>query len=192
MRMLLTCISITACGGDDGGSGTNPTTTDPTTTAMTAGSSSTTDVGTGSSSGGAETSSGGAETSSGSAADSSSGGGTTGAACDPPVVGEWNACRDEMGTIDNTLCNWMGTGESVGTISCLSASSNADANVCFIRGCVDACDCFDAPATGTAEVVCAPILANDEMGCALDCSDGKLCPDGMECLDNLCFWVPPA
>lgn len=129
--------------------------------------------------------------------DSMCGGGTCidcacfgGNQCDPVVVGEWNSCIAEGGQIDNTLCNWVGMGSSVGMISCLNASSMEGANVCFIRGCEDACDCFAPPATGTAVVVCAPILADQEMGCALDCSDDKLCPDGMICSDNLCFWPP--
>lgn len=111
-------------------------------------------------------------------------------ACDPVVPGEWNACVDADGNIDNTLCNWMGTGGSTGFLSCLSASSNPDANVCFIRDCEDACDCFAPPPTGNAPVVCAEILADNGRGCALDCSEGQQCPDGMECLDGLCFHPP--
>jgi len=184
-------LALAACGGDDGG-GTTTSVSGTDTTASTSGASTSTTETTSasSSSTGAGSSSSDGGTSSSGGADSSSGGSTTGPACDPPVVGEWNACKDAEGTIDNTLCNWMGTGESVGMVSCLSASSNPDANVCFIRGCVDACDCFDPPTTGTAEVICDAILAGGEMGCGLDCSEGKTCPDGMECLDNLCFWVP--
>ncbi|MFO0632827.1 MAG: hypothetical protein U0168_08255 [Nannocystaceae bacterium] len=185
----MTLLALAACGGDDGGTTTSVGTTDPTTSTSTAGTSTSETTGGGSSTSAGSSSSEGGTSSSG-GADSSSGGSTTGPLCDPPVQGEWNACKDADGTIDNTLCNWVGTGESVGMVSCLSASSNPDANVCFIRGCVDACDCFDPPATGTAVVVCDAILAGGEMGCGLDCSEGKTCPDGMECLDNLCFWVP--
>jgi len=106
------------------------------------------------------------------------------------VPGIWASCVDETGDIDNTLCMWMGTGESVGMVSCLSSSSEPDANTCFIRGCKDVCDCFAPPATGTAPVVCDTIVAGGEFGCALDCSDGQTCPDGMMCYDNLCFWPP--
>jgi hypothetical protein len=60
----------------------------------------------------------------------------------------------------------------------------------MISDCVDVCDCFAPPATGTAVVVCADILAGGGMACALDCADGKTCPDGMTCLDNVCFWPP--
>jgi hypothetical protein len=95
-----------------------------------------------------------------------------------------------MGEIDNTLCEWMGTGKSVGMVSCLSAASEKGANTCIIRGCKDVCDCFAPPATGNAEVICDTIISGDELGCALSCANGETCPDGMECFDNLCFWPP--
>ena len=34
---------------------------------------------------------------------------------------------------------------------------------------------------GTAEASCIP--AGQSNYCALDCSEGKTCPDGMECID---------
>jgi len=126
--------------------------------------------------------------------DSSSGGGDSssggGPLCDPPVVGEWNACIDRTGGIDNLLCNWMGHPDGTGFLTCLSSSEIKGGNICTIRDCVDACDCFDAPATGNAVVVCAPILAEGENACGLDCSGGETCPDGMECGGGLCFWPP--
>jgi len=133
-----------------------------------------------------------AESSSSGAVDGSSSSNGGGMACEPPVVGEWNACVDENGDIDNTLCNWMGNPDGTGFLTCLSAPKMdlAGGNVCTIRDCVDACDCFDPPATGTAPVVCAEILAGGGTACGLDCSEGQTCPDGMECASGLCFWPP--
>ncbi len=189
---VLALVGLGACPGDDGGSGTTATTTGPAMTS-TEGPSTGAVEGSGSSSGGGgETSSGGGETSSssGGMADGTSSGG--GMACEPPVVGEWNACVDENGDIDNTLCNWLGDPDGTGFLTCLSAPPmDLDGgNVCTIRGCRDTCDCFDPPATGTAEVVCAAILGNGETACGLDCSRGQTCPDGMQCASGLCFWPP--
>jgi hypothetical protein len=108
------------------------------------------------------------------------------------VVGEWNSCIGEDGEIDNTLCNWIGDPDGTGFLTCLSSPPKEldGGNVCTIRGCRDTCDCFDQPATGTAQVVCAEILSNGETACGLDCSSGETCPDGMECASGLCFWPP--
>ncbi len=113
-----------------------------------------------------------------------------GNACDPIVPGEWNSCVGPNGNNDNTLCNWVGSGSATGFVGCLSSAGMEGANVCFISGCEDACDCFAPPATGTATITCAEILADGGTGCALDCAGGKVCPDGMVCSENLCFWPP--
>jgi hypothetical protein len=56
-----------------------------------------------------------------------------------------------------------------------------------------AADCPDAPMTGDAPVICENITegqAGNE--CALDCSSGQTCPDGMSCLgDSICVWQAP-
>lgn len=191
---LITLATTLGCGGDDSGgtaTETSPSTTTPTTTIDPSTSSGSTDPSTTMTTDPTESSSGVDPSTSEGTADSSSGdpSETTGSiGCDPVVPGIWASCIDEMGDIDNTLCMWMGTGESVGMVSCLSSSSEPDANTCFIRGCKDVCDCFAPPATGTAPVVCDTIVDGGEFGCALDCSDGQTCPDGMMCYDNLCFW----
>lgn len=182
---------LTGCPGDDGtGEEGGMGSTGPAATST--GSASSSGGPSESSSGGvAETTIGMAEgSSSGEVADSSSSGGAP--ACEPPVVGEWNACMDRTGAIDNTLCNWVGDPDGTGFLTCLSAPAKAleGGNVCVIRGCRDTCDCFDPPATGTAPVVCAPILGDGETACGLDCSEGQTCPDGMECASGLCFWPP--
>ena len=115
---------------------------------------------------------------------------TGGNMCDPVIPGEFNACIDNAGGIDNTLCNWVGDPDANGFIGCLTSSMTKGANVCMISGCVDVCDCFAPPATGTAEVICDAILEDGGNACALDCSAGQTCPDGMECLGTICFWPP--
>jgi hypothetical protein len=115
--------------------------------------------------------------------------GTTAApGCDPPVVGNYYDCTPEVGKVDNKLCMWIGSGQSVGYVSCLNAS---DSVTCTIIDCVDDCDCFDQPPTGTAISTCRPdTTAEGESACVLDCSAGKVCPDGMVCSDDICFWPP--
>jgi hypothetical protein len=192
MGVTLALVGLLGCpGGDDGTAettGISPTTTGtpPTTTFIETSTGMMEDSG---SSGPASTS-GPASSSSGAVADSSSSGG--GPLCEPPVVGEWNACIDETGDIDNTLCNWMGHPDGTGFLTCLSAPPMEldGGNICTIRDCRDTCDCFDPPATGTAEVICAPILADGALACGLDCSSGQTCPDGMQCASGLCFWPP--
>lgn len=110
--------------------------------------------------------------------------------CDPVIPGEFNACHDEKGNVDNTQCNWMGLPDAQGFIGCLTSSESPGYNVCFISECEDACDCFAPPATGTAPVVCAEILDGGGTGCALACDNGETCPDGMECQSGLCFHPP--
>ncbi len=189
---------VLACGGDDSDDGatTNPTSSptigDDDDDDDDDGSSSAEDPGSssdGGSTGPQPESSSGPDPASSSGADESSSTGPFNF-CDPIVPGEWVSCHDENGAIDNTLCMWMGTGESVGMVSCLGASELKGANTCFIRGCVDTCDCFAPPDTGTAEVICGPIIEGGENGCGLDCSNDRICPDGMMCLGGLCFWPP--
>jgi len=116
---------------------------------------------------------------------------TTSPACDPPVIGGYNDCSPEIGKIDNKLCMWMGSGQSVGFVSCLSSAELQDAVTCTIIGCKDDCDCFDPPLTGTALSTCRPMATSKgESACLLDCSAGKTCPDGMQCSNDTCFWAP--
>ena len=187
-----------ACGGDDSDDGA---TTNPSTSVTVADDDDDDDDGPSTSAEDPSTSSDGGstgpqpESSSGPAPESSTGADeseSTGPInfCDPVVPGEWNSCHDEEGMVDNTLCNYVGSGEFTGTIGCLGSGETKGANVCFISGCVDTCDCFAPPTTGTAEVICGPILEGGGNGCGLDCSSGRMCPDGMECIGTLCFWAP--
>lgn len=185
-----------ACGGDDddGGASTDPTTTSVTVADDDDDGSSTSDVDPTTSTEGGSTTTAQPESSSG-PADSSSGlaeSEDTGPInlCDPVIPGEWNSCHDAEGDVDNTLCNWIGSGDATGTIGCLGSGTTKGANVCFISGCEDPCDCFAPPATGTAEVICGPILKGGGNGCGLDCGNGRSCPDGMTCEGSLCFWPP--
>ena len=58
-----------------------------------------------------------------------------------------------------------------------------------VAGCVDACDCFAPPTTGTAPVACMTGIVADDTACVLDCSEGQQCPDGMVCGGNICVWA---
>jgi hypothetical protein len=60
----------------------------------------------------------------------------------------------------------------------------------MITDCIDACDCFAPPPTGTAVVACDNVLEGGGSACYLDCTTGT-CPDGMECQSNICFWPAP-
>ncbi|MEM7151781.1 MAG: hypothetical protein AAF799_03020 [Myxococcota bacterium] len=185
----LALFALGACPGDDGGEETTAAaSTGVDTPATTTGNTSEATPGSSSGGGEGETSTGAAEGSSSDGADGSSSGG--GPLCDPPVVGEWNACINEAGNIDNTMCNWMGTPDNMGFLTCLSSADIKGGNICTISGCEDTCDCFNPPTTGTAEVICAPILEGGDNACGLDCSAGQTCPDGMQCGNGLCFWPP--
>ena len=65
-------------------------------------------------------------------------------------------------------------------------------DVAGVSWCSHYCDTPDdceAPLTGDAAVVCAGPSGNS---CALDCSDGQTCPDGMSCTELFsvvrCVW----
>jgi hypothetical protein len=99
--------------------------------------------------------------------------------------GDWNACSVD-GVTDNALCNFT-MGDGAGTPLCLSPTSGAF-NVCGIRDCVDDCDCFAPPKTGTAIPLCNVVFGNGGRGCVLYCVNGQICPDGMECVSGTCYW----
>ncbi len=105
--------------------------------------------------------------------------------CEVNAVGEWNACKKGPLT-DNSKCNWMDTGMTAGEITCLQPSSGGG-NICSIEQCEDECDCFAPPATGTAPVICAPVLKDNVKGCVLDCGSGGTCPDEMIYISGYCY-----
>lgn len=106
--------------------------------------------------------------------------------CENNAIGEWNACKKGPLT-DNSKCNWTDNDMTAGEITCVSPSSGGG-NVCSIKACENECDCFAPPTSGTAPVVCAPILSGGVKGCVLNCSGSVTCPDGMECLSGYCYW----
>jgi len=180
---MVSTLSLLGCPGDDGSGETGTmVSTGPAASTETGAPA----TGSGSDSGGSGSGGGGMTDSSGGMVDSSGGA----PACDPQIPGEWNACIGDGGTVDTTQCNWMGLSGTVGFIGCLSSASLEGGNVCMITGCEDTCDCFAPPATGTAEVICSAVLKSGDNACALDCSGGRTCPDGMECAGDLCFWPP--
>jgi len=105
--------------------------------------------------------------------------------CEVNAIGEWNACKKGALT-DNSKCNWMASTTN-GSVTCVRPSSGGG-NICSIEACEDECDCYAPPATGTAPVVCAPILNDGVRGCVLDCAGDVTCPDGMECMSGYCYW----
>ncbi len=188
--VALCSIGCSGEGGDDGATSADGSATLNPTTSATAG---TDDTSGGAASTGAETTdtpTTDATTEPMTSSESTDGSSSGGNACNPVVPGTWNPCIDESGNVDNTQCMWMGTGESQGFIGCLTSSRMEGANVCMISDCIDVCDCFAPPSTGTAEVICEDILAGGGKACALSCADGQTCPDGMICSSGLCFWPP--
>ncbi len=105
--------------------------------------------------------------------------------CPGHPSGDWAACQHGSMT-DNTLCGWT-AGAGNGKITCLSPSSGAF-NVCGIRDCIDDCDCFAAPLTGTAIPSCEVVFGGGGTACVLYCVNGQQCPDGMECASGYCYW----
>ncbi|MFY0541319.1 hypothetical protein [Nannocystis pusilla] len=102
--------------------------------------------------------------------------------CAAHAIGDWGQCAP--GNLAG--CEWQASGTN-GELLCLAPTSGGF-NVCGIRNCVDACDCFAPPATGTAVPVCAAILGSGASGCALYCAGGQVCPDGMQCQSGYCYW----
>lgn len=108
--------------------------------------------------------------------------------CEQVVPGEWNRCWTGA-SYDGSLCNW--TGDPAGPhASCLVAALVENGSVCAIEGCVDRCDCFAPPSTGTATVECMEGIIQDDTACVLYCGDGQTCPDGMVCGYQICVWEP--
>lgn len=105
--------------------------------------------------------------------------------CPSRPGGDWNACFVD-GSIDNDLCGFAANG-GAGSALCLSPMSGGF-NVCGIRDCVDDCDCFAPPATGTAIPVCSEVFGDGGRGCVLYCVNDQICPDGMQCVAGTCYW----
>jgi hypothetical protein len=137
--------------------------------------------------GGSDTQTTGEPTGPTSAPTTTTGGTTAGVddMCGSRPSGDWNACFQD-GTIMNSLCGWT-MGDGAGSVTCLSPASGGF-NSCGIRDCVDDCDCFAPPATGTAIPFCLDIFVDGGKGCVLYCVNGQICPDGMECVSGTCYW----
>jgi hypothetical protein len=105
--------------------------------------------------------------------------------CASRPAGDWAACKVGNNT-DNSLCGFEADGHP-GTITCLSPQSGSY-NACGLRDCVEDCDCFAPPKTGTAIPVCLALFADGGKACVLYCVNGQICPDGMECVAGTCYW----
>lgn len=100
--------------------------------------------------------------------------------------GGWNACKAD-GQTDNDLCGFTAASGGSGKVTCLTPTSGAY-NSCGVFDCVDDCDCYAPPSTGTAFPVCKEVFANGGKGCVLWCVNGQTCPDGMACVSGTCYW----
>lgn len=110
--------------------------------------------------------------------DGSESGSDEGGACPDAPEGYYGNCGDAS----ESVC-----GDT--TAECLE-NGQQTISVCS-RTCEEVCDCWDRPVGGTATVFCDAITQGGEQKyCALDCSDGKECPEGMVCYGNveICVW----
>jgi hypothetical protein len=87
-----------------------------------------------------------------------------------PATGMYSAC------LDVSMC--------VGQNACFTITEGMDVvdGFCTTVPCSDPTNCNPSPG-GTATPVCAEMLVGGSptTGCALDCSQGKTCPAGMQC-----------
>jgi len=61
---------------------------------------------------------------------------------------------------------------------------------CGTLDCADDTECQPPPATGDAPAACIDVNGMGFIACALDCSMGQTCPDGMTCFsDFVCVWA---
>ncbi|MBC8073233.1 MAG: hypothetical protein IAG13_33230 [Deltaproteobacteria bacterium] len=151
--------------GDPSAGSTLPTTTASTTAA------STTLGGSESSSGTPEQESSGAEASTTPDPSESSGpdpsGESSGGVDEQPADGMYSACESAI--------------DCVGLQGCLAVMPTV--GFCTNGSCVDVNTCDASPGgTATPACVAATLNAAATQVCALDCSGGKTCPGGMECL----------
>jgi len=122
----------------------------------------------------------------GTTAPATTGDGSTAAdACPSRPSGAYNACESN-GITNNKLCGWTSDGGPT-KISCLGPQSGGF-NVCGLENCVDDCDCFAPPTTGTAIPGCRAIFGDGSKACILYCLNGQICPDGMSCVSGYCYW----
>jgi len=107
--------------------------------------------------------------------------------CPNRPTGAYNAC-EKNGITDNKLCGWTADGGAQ-SLTCLGPQSGGY-NVCALDDCVDDCDCFAPPTTGTAIAGCRAVYGNGDKACVLYCLNGQVCPDGMQCLPDYgyCYW----
>jgi hypothetical protein len=197
LTLSLSFVIFSACGGDGGGgdggtttgttgqdTGTSSTTVNPTTSASASATTGMDESTSSQTTTGATTEAGSSESGSmcpgGMSMDGMYG------ACQGPNM---NYCPDS-----GQCLNIMGDG------------MGGDDYITCIRGCAGICNCWAGPeGDHTAEVKCDnfefPDSQCDKIGancsCFLDCSDGKTCPDGLECVTlaagaSLCaLAVPP-
>lgn len=96
-----------------------------------------------------------------------------------------------VGSTGFGACVPMEGGACLGAEGCLTDDpEDPMVGVCTQTSCQDVSECPPPPlASGTAPLVCRDVSGDMVGDCILDCSDGQLCPEGMECFaGNLCAW----
>jgi len=91
-----------------------------------------------------------------------------------PAEGMYAACTVPADCVGVTLC-----------VTIVDPMQVPLGGFCTSPACTNAAVDCDAAPGGTATPMCLPLTVNDmpDAACALDCSGGKTCPAGMECLD---------
>jgi hypothetical protein len=91
-----------------------------------------------------------------------------------PAEGMYAACTVPADCVGVTLC-----------VTIVDPMQVPIGGFCTSPACTNAAVDCDAAPGGTATPMCLPLTVNDmpDAACALDCSSGKTCPLGMECLD---------
>jgi hypothetical protein len=110
----------------------------------------------------------------------SSGGGSSSATTTPSEDATGSDSGPDEQPADGPYSACVSAVECFGTTACVLVMGNLGfcTNNCTIPG-----DCGPSPAgTATPACVTAPVGGVDMQVCALDCSGGKTCPGGMECL----------
>ena len=112
--------------------------------------------------------------------------------CFPPCMGKEQClngecyCFELLGNYghcdDDYLC-------PLGQSCLVDDVSNPTLGACFPTICDDDCECPDGP--DGAPSSCDPLLGNGVGYCNVPCSGGAPCPDGMECMFDLCMWPLP-
>ena len=98
-------------------------------------------------------------------------------------------CNHPPGVYGNCLSNGFSACMNTDAVCIHDDVMTPTVGVCSLVDCVDTCDCPQAPPTGNAQVVCSPLLPDNQTACILACGPATTCPTGMTCWANtLCVF----